>query len=40
MKIIYLSKAQEVLKFWIKSGNKHILKKIAQLTEATIEKPL
>ena len=40
MEIIYLSKAQEDLEFWIKSGNKTILKKIAQLTEAIIEKPL
>ncbi len=39
MEIIYLSKAQEDLEFWIKSGNKTILKKIAQLTEAIIEKP-
>ncbi len=37
MEIIYLSKAQEDLEFWIKSGNKTILKKIAQLTEAIIE---
>lgn len=33
MEMIYLSKAQEVLEFWIKSGNKTILKKIAQLTD-------
>ena len=40
MEIIYLSKAQEDLEFWTKSGNKTLLKKIAQLKEATIKKPL
>lgn len=40
MEIIYLPKAGEDLEFWIKAGNKTILKKIAQLTEAIIENPL
>lgn len=39
MEIIYLPKAEEDLEFWIKSGNKTILKKIAQLTESVIEQP-
>ena len=38
MEIIYLPKAVEDLEFWIKSGSRTILKKIAQLTEAIIEK--
>lgn len=40
MEIIYLPEAVEDLEFWIKAGNKTILKKIAQLTEAIIENPL
>ncbi|HEY8780179.1 MAG TPA: Txe/YoeB family addiction module toxin [Mucilaginibacter sp.] len=39
MEIIYLPKADEDLTFWINSGNKAILKKIAQLTEAIIQNP-
>ena len=39
MQIIYTPKAYEHLNFWIKTGNKIILKKIIQLTEAIIEKP-
>jgi toxin YoeB len=39
MEIIYLPQAEEDLDFWIKTGNKIILKKIAQLTEAIIENP-
>ncbi len=39
MEIIYLPRAEEDLEFWIKAGNKTILKKIAQLTEAILEKP-
>lgn len=39
MEIIYLPKAEEDLDFWIKAGNKIILKKIAQLTGAIIENP-
>ena len=34
MEIIYLPKALEDLNFWINSGNKAVLKKIAKLTEA------
>jgi Txe/YoeB family toxin of Txe-Axe toxin-antitoxin module len=34
MEIIYLPKADEDLNYWVKIGNKPILKKIAQLTEA------
>lgn len=39
MEIIYLPKAEEDLTFWINSGNKAILKKIAQLTQAIIQNP-
>jgi toxin YoeB len=39
MQIIYTPKATEHLNFWIKTGNKIILKKIVQLTEAIIENP-
>jgi toxin YoeB len=39
MQIIYTPKAREDLNFWIKTGNKVILKKILQLTEAIIENP-
>jgi toxin YoeB len=39
MEITYLPKAQLDLTFWINSGNKAILKKIAQLTTAIIENP-
>lgn len=39
MEIIYLPQADADLDFWIKTGNKHILKKIAQLTRAIIENP-
>jgi toxin YoeB len=31
MEIIFLPKAEEDLEFWQKSGNKTVLKKIAQL---------
>ena len=34
MEIVYLPKADEDLEFWIKSGNKKILKRIALLTAA------
>lgn len=36
MEIIQLPKAEEDLLFWIKTGNKSVLKKIASLTEAII----
>ncbi len=39
MEIIYLPKADEDLTFWINSGNKAVLKKVAQLTEAIIQDP-
>lgn len=39
MEIIYLPQADEDLNYWIKTGNKVILKKIAELTRAIIEKP-
>ena len=39
MEIIYLPLADEDLVFWIKTGNKVILKKIAQLTEAILKNP-
>jgi toxin YoeB len=39
MEITYLPKADQDLTFWINSGNKAILKKIAQLTEAIIRSP-
>ena len=34
MEIIYLPKAYEDLEYWIKTGNKSILKKIAEWTES------
>ena len=37
MEIVFLPKADEDLQFWIKTGNKAILKKIAKLTEAILE---
>lgn len=39
MQIIYTPKAKEHLDFWAKSGNKAILKKILNLTNAIIENP-
>lgn len=39
MQIIYSPKAKEHLDFWVKSGNKPILKKIVQLTKAILENP-
>ena len=39
MEIIYLPKADEDLTFWINSGNKAVLKRIAQLTEAILQEP-
>jgi toxin YoeB len=39
MQIIYTPDAQEDLKYWLKTGNKPILKKILQLTNAIIESP-
>ncbi|MGC4129461.1 MAG: Txe/YoeB family addiction module toxin [Bergeyella sp.] len=39
MEIIYLPQADEDLDYWIKTGNKVILKKIAQLTKSILENP-
>lgn len=39
MKIIYLPEAEKYLDYWVKTGNKAILKKIIQLTKAIIENP-
>jgi toxin YoeB len=39
MEIKYLPQADEDLTYWIKTGNKTILKKIAQLTRAILENP-
>ena len=39
MEIRYLEQADEDLAYWIKTGNKAILKKIAQLTRAILEDP-
>lgn len=39
MEIIYLPQADEDLSYWIKMGDKAILKKIAQLTRAILENP-
>lgn len=39
MQITYTPRAKEHLDFWIKSGNKPILKKIVQLTKAIVENP-
>ena len=39
MEIIYLPQAEGDLSYWIKSGNKSILKKIALLTRAVVGNP-
>lgn len=39
MEIIYLSQADIDWKYWIKTGNKVVLKIITQLTKAIIENP-
>lgn len=39
MQIIFLPRAKDDLEFWIKTGNKLLLKKITQLTESIIESP-
>lgn len=39
MEVVYLPKADEDLEYWIHTGNKAVLKKIAQLTEAIISNP-
>lgn len=37
MEIIYLPQADKDLAFWVKTGNKAIIKKIAELTRAIID---
>lgn len=39
MEIIFLPEADEDLKYWSKTGNKVILKKIAELTRSIIDSP-
>jgi toxin YoeB len=39
MEIVFLPQADDDLNFWIKTGNKSILKKIAKLTQVIIENP-
>ena len=39
MEIKYLPQADADLNYWIKTGNKANLKKIAQLTRAIVENP-
>jgi len=39
MQIVYTPKAKEQLDFWIKTGNKPILKKILELTKSILENP-
>ncbi|MBK8624539.1 MAG: Txe/YoeB family addiction module toxin [Saprospiraceae bacterium] len=39
MEIIYLPQAEEDLSYWVKTGNKSILKKIALLTRAVVDGP-
>jgi len=39
MQIVYTPKAKEQLDFWIKTGNKTILKKILELTKSILENP-
>lgn len=39
MQIIYTPKAKEHLDFWIKSGNKPVLKKIVELTKSVNKNP-
>jgi len=39
MQIIYTPKAKEHRDFWVKAGNKAILRKILQLTKAIIDSP-
>ena len=39
MQITYTPKAKEHLDFWVKAGNKAVLKKIFQLTESILDSP-
>jgi len=39
MEIIFLPQADEDLTYWVKTGNKAILKKISELTRSILENP-
>ena len=39
MQIIYLPEAEKDLAYWVKTGNKAVLKKIFNLTKAILEDP-
>lgn len=39
MEVIYLPQADKDLAYWVSTGNKTILKKIAKLTRAIVEAP-
>ena len=39
MQIVYLPEAEKDLAYWVKTGNKALLKKITLLTKAIIESP-
>ncbi|PNE23785.1 toxin of toxin-antitoxin system, partial [Tannerella sp. oral taxon 808] len=39
MEIVFLPKAEEDMAYWIKTRDKTILKKIAQLVRAIVEDP-
>ena len=39
MEIIFLPQADKDLQFWVSTGNKSILKKIAELTQSILENP-
>lgn len=39
MEIVYLPEADDDLNYWVNTGNKSILKRIAKLTEAILENP-
>jgi toxin YoeB len=39
MEVVFLPKADEDFEYWQQSGNKAVLKKIAQLTEAIVKNP-
>lgn len=39
MQIVFLPEAKKELDFWVKTGNKQILKKITELVAAILAKP-
>ncbi len=39
MQIIYLPEAEKDLAYWVKTGNKAVLKRILHLTKAILEDP-